>query len=84
MTVCVWRVLLFSAAITLLLSARCTASLCVCVRQKHVLFPQSYKQAIALSPTMVNAHMNLGALLHIRVSMEVYIHVYIALSGCSV
>jgi Flp pilus assembly protein TadD len=27
---------------------------------------ESYRQAIALSPTMLNAHMNLGALLHIR------------------
>lgn len=34
----------------------------------HVFFFQSYRQAIALSPTLLNAHMNLGALLHIRVS----------------
>ena len=37
-------------------------------------FPfQSYRQAIALSPNMLNAHMNLGALLHIRVSGQLRI-----------
>ena len=37
-------------------------------------FPfQSYRQAIALSPNMLNAHMNLGALLHIRVSAQLHI-----------
>ena len=40
------------------------------------LFPlQSYRQAIALSPTMLNAHMNLGALLHIRVSTSAIVQV---------
>ena len=33
----------------------------------HFLF-QNYRQAIALSPEMINAHMNLAVLLHIRVS----------------